>query len=160
MNIYESLEIQDAIEELAEQNGGEISDDDFKLLIIAQTNSVQKLENVCKLVKHLEYFVENCKEEKARIMERQRIAENRIESVKRFLNPFILERGKLDAGTFKISNRKSEAVEIDNEDAIPAEYKVIKQIISIDKAKVKEALKSGQHIEGARIAEHNNTQIK
>jgi len=160
MTIYEALDLETTIEALAEQTGGEISEEDFALLIQAQTTELSKIENVCKYIKHLEYFAEACKAEKARLNEKQKAAENRIESIKRFLNPFIQQKGKFDAGVFKLSDRKSEAVEVLNLDAIPAEYKITKIEVSADKTAIKNAIKSGIIIAGAELHEHHNTQIK
>ena len=160
MKIYEALEIESAINLLAEENEGEISEDDFRLLIEAQTTELSKVENVCRYVKHLEYFADACKQERTILAAKQQAAENRIESIKKFLNPFIQQKGKFDAGVFKLSDRKSERTEIINEDEIPAQFKIIKQIITVDKDAVKKAIKAGEIVNGAQITEHHSTQIK
>lgn len=161
MTLYESLQIEQEIEHIVEQNDGEITDDQFQSLIEAQTTALAKVENVCRYVKHLELFISNCKAEEKRIKENRQKAEKRIESIKKFINPYVLEHGgKIDAGTFRLSNRKSKAVNVYDEESIPAEYKIIQQIIKVDKTAIKKALESGAYVTGAELEEHNNTQIK
>ncbi len=59
-----------------------------------------------------------------------------------------------------ISFRKSEQTVIDNESEIPAEYIITKTTMSPDKTKIKTAIKAGQTVPGAHIAEVRNIQIK
>jgi len=109
MNIYEVSQIEKAIEESVDPETGEIDEELVKDLIHAQTRSIEQVEKLCKYVKHLENFVSNAKEEKARINDLQKKAENRMASVKSYMLPYIQEihGGKFDAGTFKVSTRKS-----------------------------------------------------
>lgn len=60
----------------------------------------------------------------------------------------------------KLSYRKSEAVILTDEASIPEEYKNKKITISVDKAELKKALKSGIKISGAVIETRQNLQIK
>ncbi len=59
-----------------------------------------------------------------------------------------------------ISFRKSESVEVCNQDQLPEEYLVKKVTVSPDKAKIRAALKSGAEVPGAYLESHNNIQIK
>ena len=59
-----------------------------------------------------------------------------------------------------LSYRKSEAVVIDNEEIIPAEFKKEKITVSIDKTELKKYLKEWNIVEWARIEERQNLQIK
>jgi hypothetical protein len=66
---------------------------------------------------------------------------------------------KITSPTLNLSIRRSEAVEVDenfHEDI----YMVKKVTYTPDKTRLKEAIKRGQNIEGARIIENYNLQIK
>ena len=79
--------------------------------------------------------------------------------MKKYLTPFVEERGKLDVGTFTLSTRKSSSVELDD-NYMDSEYCI--QVITHkpDKAKIKKVLQSGKQLKGARLIEKNNLQIK
>lgn len=66
---------------------------------------------------------------------------------------------KMKEPEFTISFRKSEAVEVADEAAVPDEFR-IPQPDKIDKAALKAALKNGAVIAGAQIVARQNIQIK
>lgn len=157
--LYDVMEIENAIENIAAENNGEISEEMLQKLVLAQTNSLIQIESLAKYVKHLEYFQESAKKEEERIYTLRKRAENRVESIKKYLTPYIESHGKVEVGTFKISIRKSESVELDDNFNNP-NYQT--QVISYktDKSQLKLDIKTGKTIEGARIKENLNLQIK
>ncbi len=161
MRIYEVLEIEKEISKIAFENEGEIPEELLKELIEAQTQSLEKISDIIKYIKHLEYFISNAKEEKKRIDDLQKKAEKRIENIKSFVSPFIKEYhdGKLDAGTFRLSFRKSESVEVDN---WFNDEKYCDVVIEHKprKAEIKAAIKKGIDVPGARLIQKENLQIK
>ena len=66
---------------------------------------------------------------------------------------------KMKEAEFSISYRKSEAVEVADEAAVPNELR-IPQPDKIDRAALKAALKNGAVIAGAQIVERQNIQIR
>ena len=66
---------------------------------------------------------------------------------------------KMKEAEFSISYRKSEAVEVADEAAVPDEFR-IPQPDKIDRAALKAALKNGAVIAGAQIVERQNIQIR
>lgn len=159
MNIYDVEAIEKQIEDIARENDGEIPEEKMEELVSAQMGAIESIEKICRYIRHLENFVSACKTERERIYLLQKKAENRIESVKKYMAPFVKKRGKFDAGTFQLSTRKSMRVDVDA-DFSDKEYVVSKIIESIDKSKLKSDLKSGKKIKGARLVEKENLQIK
>jgi hypothetical protein len=159
MNLYEIVSLENYIEEIAAQNDGEIPEELFRELVEAQTKSLESIDKLCRYIRHLEQFVENAKEEKRRISELQTRAENRVESIKKYLTPYVENRGSFDAGTFHLSVIKSESIQLSDNFNDPEYYE---QIISWkpDKKKIKEAIKSGKFVQGAYLLTKQNTQIK
>ena len=161
MRLYEILEIESAIDEIARNNEGEITEEQLNELITARANNVQKVSGIIKYIKHLEYFIDQAKAEKQRVSELQKKAENRINSIKRFMSPLIQEYygGQLDVDTFRLSFRKSESVELDygfNDEKycdVVIEHKP-------RKAEIKAAIKKGIDVPGARLIYKENLQIK
>lgn len=65
---------------------------------------------------------------------------------------------KIETPTLKLSFRKSEAVEIVDESLLGQQYFNYKP--TIDKTAIKQAIKTGEEVTGARIVTNQNLQIK
>lgn len=88
--------------------------------------------------------------------------EKQQEKAKNSINWILLSTNtdKLETEFNNLSFRKSEAVSIIDEASIPAEYWNIKEVKTIDKVWIKEAIKSGKEVAGASIETRQNLQIK
>ncbi|MCX5966710.1 MAG: siphovirus Gp157 family protein [Cyanobacteria bacterium] len=60
----------------------------------------------------------------------------------------------------ELSSRKSQAVEIDDEEALDSEWLTVTTTSKPDKAAIKEALKAGRHIEGAQLISRRSWRIR
>jgi hypothetical protein len=89
-------------------------------------------------------------------------AEKRKELFKQRLSEAMIFFGveKIDSPLLKLSFRKSEAVEILDEEEIPDAFIDVKEVVTISKARIKEALKKGEVVPGAELITKNNLQIK
>ena len=67
---------------------------------------------------------------------------------------------KIDSPLFKISLRRSEAVEVEIPEALPVDWQVKKVTITADKVAIKKAIKEGYSITGSRLIENFNLSIK
>ena len=163
MNIYEPLEIEAQLNVIAKDNEGEIPEEMLQALIEKQAESLIQIEKLCKYIRHLELGIDSCKAEENRIAEMRKKAENRIASIKKYMTPYIQKSGKITAGTFTLSTRKSESVIVDDwffSYEENQEYCTVKIQTTPDKKKIKEAIKKGLKIEGASIKANENLQIK
>ena len=97
-----------------------------------------------------------------RLMELKQAHDRKIASVDKqidyLLKLFKIE--KMQTEINELSYRKSEAVVFTDEEAIPAEYKKGKIMISVDKTEIKKALKAWTEVPGAIIETRQNLQIK
>lgn len=84
------------------------------------------------------------------------------EFFKRYLSGAMLATNtdKIESPTVKLSFRKSESVEIEDETKVPLKYKRIKEVVTIDKVAIKEAWKQGVGVEGTMLITNQNLQIK
>ena len=164
MNLYQIDHIEKEIEQIAIENDGELTDEQWQMLIEAQTKSLDKVENVCKYIRHLEQFEQKAKEEIARINELKAKAARRRENIKKYLTPYVVSRGKIDVGTFKLSTRKSKSVDINevefHNSTDTLQYVDTKTISTISKKRIGDDLKAGKEIPGASLKESINLQIK
>jgi len=122
----------------------------------------KKLENMCKYIARLQFDIDYADFEINRAKEFKERVYKRINGLKGYLLPYILENGKTTAGTFTLSNRKSSRVVILDEEVIDDEFKRTETQVKIDKALIKKYLTDSNLLEmcGAEIVENNNLQIK
>ena len=153
MNLYE---IDEQIMNCVDEETGELFDvEKFQALTLEKE---AKIENVCLWIKNLKASAEALKAEKNALAERQKAAENKMESLKRFMTGY-LNGTKFETAKVKVSFRKSESLEISENAVVPEEFLRYKAP-EVDKTMVKEAIKSGQSFEGVSIVVNNNIQIK
>lgn len=153
MNLYE---IDAEILGCVDVETGEIFDvDKFEELAMARD---AKIENICLWIKNLKAHAEALKAEKDSFAQRQKAAETKMESLKRYISGY-LEGTAFESAKVKVSFRKSETVEILEGAVIPDEYLRFKEP-EVNKAGLKTALKSGVKIAGVSIVENQNIQIR
>jgi hypothetical protein len=116
-------------------------------------------ENICKLIRNIESNVICYDDELKRLEKNKKQDLKKIESLKTFLEPYVKEKNIKQLGTFKVSFRKSQKVNILDEGLIPEDFKQYNEILKIDKRKIKELLKT-QEIDGCELLTNQNLLIK
>ena len=124
-----------------------------------QTDYENKVENYVKVIKNTESDIEARKNEIKRLTELNRADERKNERMKEVLKESMALTGhdRVDTKLFKVSFRKSEAVEVDDL-LLPESYKVATW--KPDKKRLKEDLKNGLEILGAELVERKNLSIR
>ena len=153
-NLYE---IDQGILECIDLETGEVIDPDR--LENLQMERSQKIENVCLWVKNLLSDAEAIKAEKDALAEREAKCRKKAEQLKEWLGK-ALEGQKFSTARCAVSFRRSEKVEVLDENIIPRAYMVETVSYKPDKQLIKEVLKDGQKINGCRLVENQNVQIK
>ena len=149
-------EIDGAILALIDDETGEVSDADvFEGL---QMEREAKIENIALWYKNLTSDVEQYAKEEQHYAELKQKAKKTADRLKQILDT------TLSGDTFKtvrvaISYRKSESVTITDETIISADYLKFAAPVP-DKTAIKQAIKSGVVVDGAKIVENKNIQIK
>lgn len=124
-----------------------------------QTDYEEKVENYIKVIKNIESDVESRKNEIKRLTELNKADEKKKDHLKETLSTSMQLTGheRVDTPLFKVSFRKSQAVEVD-ELVLPESYKVATW--KPDKKRLKEDLKNGLEIVGASLVERKNLSIR
>lgn len=159
INIYECDELMRQIESKAEENGGEISDEDMHMIVKAQTSSMEQLGKLIHYVKYLEGLEVMAKNEIERIQKKRKAGENRIEGIKRWLRPYIEKHGPVNIGTHRISLRKSYGVVLADGFDNPM-YCKVETLVKPDKKAIKECIQGGVEVQGAVLELRSNVQIR
>lgn len=131
-------------------------------LIINESQLQEKAVNYGYVIKQLGHEVNAVNEEIKRLTELKKRNEKAIERMETAISNAMQLYGieKVDSSFLKLSFRKSESVEVINEEQISMQFKKYKEVVSIDKISIKEALKRGDVVEGAILVTNQNLQIK
>ena len=153
MTLYE---INQAIMDCIDSETGDIID--AELLDNLQMERTEKIENVACWIKELKAEAEALKAEKMAFAERQRVAENKAESLKNWL-AYVLNGEKFKTTRASVTFRATEKVEIADIMKLDENFLRYKEP-EADKTAIKEAIKAGQEVEGATLVSSTSVIIK
>ena len=129
----------------------------------------KKIENIGCFIKNLEADAKALKEEEANLKHRREVAEKKIESLKKYLNGYLMacypndtDRAKWKFNTPKVvlGFRRSSSVEVEDLSKLDKAFIKVKTETSADKTAIKDAIKAGKKVVGAYIKENLNLSIK
>lgn len=120
-----------------------------------------KAEAVCLYIKNTEALATAIKAEEGELAKRRKIAENKVERLKEYLDNCLKAAGydQFETPKAKVTYRKSTEVYIINEKDIPTDFMVMNFSFKPDKKAIKEALKEGE-VSGAELRTKTNMYIK
>ena len=153
MTIYE---INEQILNCIDPETGEIIDIDKLNELELERDA--KIENVACWIKELNAEAEAIKNEKQALAERQKVAENKMESLKKYL-AFALNGNAFKSTRASVTFRKSQKVEIADIYKVDENYLRYKEP-EADKTAIKEAIKAGQEVAGATLVKSTSVIIK
>lgn len=131
-----------------------------------QTQSAlfSKADNVCYYIDSLLGQADFREQQAKRLQDLADADRRRAETFKKtmlyVLERLHPERTKFSLPTHELSVRRSSAVVIEDETAIPKDYLRIKTVASPDKSAIKQALKAGTPVPGCSIEERKSWSIK
>jgi Siphovirus Gp157 len=168
----EAQELTTTIGQLAEQLE---ADDDTRAQALAELEAAllaeehnkaalaAKADATCWVIEHLRGQAAYRQQQAKRLTELSRSDASRADALEDSL-VLVLTRLQPKATRFsfpnhELSSRKSQAVEIDDEDSLPSEWLAHKTTSQPDKAAIKEALKAGHLIPGAQLVSRRSWRI-
>jgi hypothetical protein len=124
-----------------------------------------KAQNVVMFARNLEANAKAIKEAEAEMAKRRKAMENRADGLRRYVLGSMQHAGveKIECPYFRISIRNNPpAVEIFEEGLIPAEFMVTPEPppAAPDKTAIKEAIKAGREVSGARLSQSVRLEVK
>lgn len=150
-------EIDQELYNLIDNETGEVADEQrFNEL---QLEREAKIEGIACWIKNLRSDIKELKEEENNLAERRRSKENLADRLENLV-AYAIGGSNFETAKVKITHRKSVAVNIIDEAAIPDGFKVTKTTITVDKKALGEALKFGEIVDGAELETRDNIQIK
>ena len=158
MKLYE---IDNAILECIDMETGEVID--AEKLDALNMERDAKIENVVLWIKDLKAEAEAIKAEKLALAERQKIAENKAESLKKWV-AYALGGQKFSTAKCAVSFRNTESVEV-TEEGLEALMKEHDELLTYkapepNKKAIKDAIKDGLSVVGVQLVQNVSTIIK
>ena len=153
MKLYE---IDETIMSCIDEETGEIIDSEK--LDKLQMERDKKIENVACWIKDLKAEAEALKAEKQAFAERQKVAENKMESLKKWL-AYALNGEKFKTVRASVSFRTTDKVEIADIYKLDENYLRYKEP-EADKDAIKKAIKAGQEVAGVTLVKNTSVIIK
>lgn len=160
--IMKLYEIDNAILECIDFETGEIID--VEKLNELQLEKEAKLEGVACWIKELNAEAEAIKKEKLALAERQKVAENKAESLKKWL-AYALQGKKFSTAKCSVSFRNTEKVEITPEGLTNLMRGGCDELLTYkepepNKTAIKQAIKDGLNVQGVQLVQNVSTIIK
>lgn len=147
--------------ECIEQSEGEITPEIDAALQFTQTQMQEAGINIGLSIKALDYSEDVLNAEIERLQAYREKVRKGKELLKNRLSTAMQQFGitEISSPTIRLSFRKSEAIEITEENAIPAAYLDV-QAPKISKTRIKEAIQRGIEVPGAELVTRQNLMIK
>lgn len=150
------FEIDEALQECFDLETGEIINvEKFEEL---QLEREQKLENIACWIKNLDADAEALKTQKMAFAERQKATEAKAESLRNYLQ-YALQNTNFKTVNVEVKFRKTQKVEISDFSKLNEDFLKYSEPTA-DKTAIKEAIQSGQVVEGAELIENMSMSIK
>lgn len=125
---------------------------------------IEKGKNVAAVFRNLESDAKQIKEAEQQLAERRKAIEKRAESLKNYLktNMEVAGISKIECPWFVVSIAQNpESVTVDDEESIPRDYfKEIPVSYQLDKSLLKQAIKDGFTVPGARLTRGTSLRIR
>jgi ATPase subunit of ABC transporter with duplicated ATPase domains len=160
MNLYEITKEYLEIQQILETE--ELTPELDQALMLNQNQLQTKGGGYAKIMANKQANVDGATAEMKRLKAYIEQEQKKIDRLKNAMLQSMLITGieKLESEFWRFSVRRSEAVEVDIVEALPSEFRNIKNVVTADKVAIKEAIKRGENIIGARIVENFSLQIK
>lgn len=160
MTLYELT--NDLLTLQAEQENADIDDQVFRDTLEGLDGAFEdKCDGWAKWIRGMKMDAQAIKDEEARLALRRKRIETTISKAEDTMAMYMRTVGKTKFKTalFSYGFRKSQAVEITNESELPS-WALIEQAPKISKTEIKEHLKNGETVPGAKLVENESLQIK
>jgi hypothetical protein len=160
MNLYEITHEAQYLAALLETE--ELTPELEELLVINQEQLQAKAGNYAKVIANIQGDSDAIDAEIKRLKAMKESKDRAVTRLKDAVKNAMMVSGidKIESPLFKLSLRRSESVEVEVPEALPIDWQVKKVTITADKVAIKQAIKEGNCITGARIIENFSLQIK
>lgn len=145
-----------------EEQGGEITEEQEQALAITEEQFAAKAVDYGHVLINIDATIEAVKNETERLAKLKKSLESAKKRVQGALVGAMvqLDHPTVETPTMRLSLRHTTAVEIDDLEQLPWQYKTTKVEVAADKTAIKKAIQGGEDVPGAHLVENVSLQIK
>lgn len=163
-NLYNPIVKRIQLLEAIAENEGELSPELAAQLEVNDANISERSEFLLETRNEALLRIADADAQIARLQAFKVQSQRGIDAIDGQLKAAVLRLGSINAGTYKLSLRKSTAVVVKDDAEVPREYSTFKEpaegFWAPDRAKLKKALEAGTTIPGVILETRENLQIK
>jgi hypothetical protein len=163
MKLYEITEELSALERVLEENEGEADTEILSILENLNLEFNEKVTNIVKFIKNNDAEIEALRNEEKRLAKKRKALENKNSWLKDYIkmNMEKNEITKVKDEIFSISLRNTQPkLLIFNEQELMNDTRFIRIKEELDKTAIRDAIKSGQTVNGAELVENKALYIR
>ena|SRR5579871_4398512 len=164
MNLYKiANEYENILQETFDAETGEINEKALAKLDEVKTDIKEKSLAVAAYIKNIDAERKAIEEAKKAMQERESRLDKRVSYLTQYLQSNMERCGiqEISSPNFVVKLKKCPvSVDVFNEQELPNEYKKSKEVISIDKMKIKEEIQAGVVIPGAQLKQNTRLEIR
>lgn len=164
MKLFEiASEYEHLLENLCDPETGEINEQSLALLNNTSTELDKKFIAVASFIKNMDAEREAIAQAKKAMAARETSFATKVENLLTYLQINMERTGKTEISCpyFSIKLKKCPvSVDVIDEAAITDEYKKVKEVISIDKIKLKSDMQAGIAVTGATLKQNTRLEIR
>lgn len=146
-------------DEMVDPETGEVNEDLMAKLDKLEIERDEKLESCGIVMKELSAEITAIKTEMDALKQRMTTKMNRLDRISEYVSK-TLGGKKFETAKVAYSFRKSQKVEVVNEDIVPDEFCDFETKKKIRKTDIKKALKDGKEVPGCTLVENMNLQLR
>jgi hypothetical protein len=154
MNLYEISTEMQALNDLLEETGGEITETVEAWQKEFGGQLMQKVDGYGALIKHLDSYADAIKSEEVRLNARRKVFENRVQRLKDMAGDAMRKLGvkKIEGEKFTLSICQAggkQALNILDEKGLPERYfDIIPQTLAVNKDRIRDAIETDEELKG------------
>lgn len=152
-------QIEELTNKLVDEETGEINEDALEELEKLKMDKDAKLEGCGLVMKQLAIEVDAINDEIKALKARATAKANRHDRIGEYVKSS-LKGEKFETSKVAFSYRRSQKLEVFDEEIVPDDMCLFETKRSPAKAKIKQALKDGKHVPGCVLVEKMNLQVK
>lgn len=160
MKLYEiAPALRFALDDIVvDEETGEILQADA--LHAVEAEAADKIEATALYLRELDAEAKVAKEEADRMLDRVKSMQKRSDYLKAMLLDALHATGKVKTGRVTVSIRTTQAVQINQEQAIPEAFTTVKTTVSPNKVAIKQALLDGVEVPGCHLEARESVSIR
>lgn len=125
-----------------------------------EAEAAEKIEATALYLRELDAEAKVAKEEADRMLDRVKSMQKRSDYLKAMLLDALHATGKVKTGRVTVSIRTTQAVQINQEQAIPEAFTTVKTTVSPNKVAIKQALLDGVEVPGCHLEARESVSIR